>query len=59
LEHIQLDSEDGVHEVLLQNIASLNKRKDIHGILVQLPLPRQIHLSNVMESIDPKKDVDG
>lgn len=45
-------------EELLKLIASLNGRKEISGILVQLPLPRHISEQNVINAIDPKKDVD-
>lgn len=45
-------------EELLSLIADLNKNKDIHGILVQLPLPRHISEEKVLLAIDPKKDVD-
>ena len=45
-------------EDLLSLIADLNKNKDIHGILVQLPLPRHISEEKVLLAIDPKKDVD-
>ncbi|MCS5641019.1 MAG: bifunctional 5,10-methylenetetrahydrofolate dehydrogenase/5,10-methenyltetrahydrofolate cyclohydrolase [Candidatus Marinimicrobia bacterium] len=44
---------------LLNLIHSLNKNDQFHGILVQLPLPRQIDSQRVLETIDPKKDVDG
>lgn len=44
---------------LLTHIAQLNKDPSIHGILIQLPLPSQIHTALILESIDPKKDVDG
>ena len=40
-------------------IDDLNERKDIHGILVQLPLPRHIDSNKILERIDPQKDVDG
>jgi methylenetetrahydrofolate dehydrogenase (NADP+) / methenyltetrahydrofolate cyclohydrolase len=40
-------------------INQLNQSPKIHGILVQLPLPDQINERNVIESINPKKDVDG
>ncbi len=45
-------------EELLSLIDELNQNKDIHGILVQLPLPRHISEEKVLLSIDPKKDVD-
>jgi len=44
---------------LLERIAALNADPAVHGILVQLPLPEQISLRRVVESIDPAKDVDG
>jgi methylenetetrahydrofolate dehydrogenase (NADP+)/methenyltetrahydrofolate cyclohydrolase len=44
---------------LLQLIDQLNQRPDIHGILVQLPLPAQIDTDKVTEAILPGKDVDG
>lgn len=46
-------------EELLFLIEKLNKREDIHGILVQLPLPRQIRTEVIIEAINPAKDVDG
>ncbi|SEG66972.1 bifunctional methylenetetrahydrofolate dehydrogenase/methenyltetrahydrofolate cyclohydrolase FolD [Marinobacterium lutimaris] len=44
---------------LLALIDTLNADPEIHGILVQLPLPKQINVQSVIERIDPKKDVDG
>jgi methylenetetrahydrofolate dehydrogenase (NADP+)/methenyltetrahydrofolate cyclohydrolase len=44
---------------LLALIGELNRRADVHGILVQLPLPKHIDGANVIEAIDPAKDVDG
>jgi methylenetetrahydrofolate dehydrogenase (NADP+)/methenyltetrahydrofolate cyclohydrolase len=44
---------------LLGLIEKLNKNSKIHGILVQLPLPKHINETNVLYAIDPKKDVDG
>jgi methylenetetrahydrofolate dehydrogenase (NADP+)/methenyltetrahydrofolate cyclohydrolase len=44
---------------LLALIAELNRRSDVQGILVQLPLPRHIDSVKVIEAIDPGKDVDG
>lgn len=44
---------------LLDLIEELNGRKDVNGILVQLPLPKHIEEDKVIRSIDPKKDVDG
>jgi len=51
--------DDISEEDLLSLIDKLNKRKDIHGILVQLPLPKHIDSNKVLERIDPIKDVDG
>jgi methylenetetrahydrofolate dehydrogenase (NADP+)/methenyltetrahydrofolate cyclohydrolase len=45
--------------VLLEKIAELNQDPNCDGILVQLPLPKHIKESNVIEAIDPAKDVDG
>ena len=44
---------------LLQEVDKLNQDKTVHGILVQLPLPRHINEEAVTEQIDPVKDVDG
>ena len=44
---------------LLAIVAQLNARTDVHGILVQLPLPPQINAEAVLRANDPDKDVDG
>jgi methylenetetrahydrofolate dehydrogenase (NADP+) / methenyltetrahydrofolate cyclohydrolase len=44
---------------LLATIDTLNADPDVHGILVQLPLPSQIDDRKVIERVDPRKDVDG
>ncbi|MBX7221817.1 MAG: bifunctional 5,10-methylenetetrahydrofolate dehydrogenase/5,10-methenyltetrahydrofolate cyclohydrolase [Blastocatellia bacterium] len=44
---------------LLAVVRDLNTRADIHGILVQMPLPKQIDAQTIIEAIDPAKDVDG
>jgi len=44
---------------LLALIGELNRRPDVNGILVQLPLPKHIDAVKVIEAIDPAKDVDG
>lgn len=44
---------------LLEKIEALNQDPDVDGILVQLPLPKQIRESEVIRAIDPEKDVDG
>ncbi|MBS1670817.1 MAG: bifunctional methylenetetrahydrofolate dehydrogenase/methenyltetrahydrofolate cyclohydrolase FolD [Bacteroidetes bacterium] len=52
--------EDTVEESkLLATIQQLNNNKAIDGILVQLPLPKHISEQKVIETINPKKDVDG
>ena len=50
---------DSTEEAVLQKVAEFNADPKIHGILVQLPLPKQINEQKVIEAIDPKKDVDG
>ena len=44
---------------LLALIRDLNNDRQIHGILVQLPLPKHISTDRIIAAIDPKKDVDG
>src|SRR5258706_8930848 len=44
---------------LLNQISDFNNDPDVDGILVQLPLPKQISSENVINAIDPSKDVDG
>jgi methylenetetrahydrofolate dehydrogenase (NADP+) / methenyltetrahydrofolate cyclohydrolase len=39
-------------------VESLNRRADVHGILVQLPLPKQVDAVRVLDLVDPRKDVD-
>ena len=46
-------------EGLLAAIEALNRDDSVHGILVQLPLPRQIDESIIIAAVDPDKDVDG
>jgi methylenetetrahydrofolate dehydrogenase (NADP+)/methenyltetrahydrofolate cyclohydrolase len=46
-------------EELLELINRLNEDKTVHGILVQLPLPKQIDEKTIISAIDPLKDVDG
>ncbi|MCL0053259.1 bifunctional methylenetetrahydrofolate dehydrogenase/methenyltetrahydrofolate cyclohydrolase FolD [Dehalococcoidales bacterium] len=50
---------DTGEEELLALIDKLNKEAKIHGILVQLPLPKHINETRVLYAVDPKKDVDG
>ena len=51
-------SAETTQEELLALIDKLNKKDDIHGILVQLPLPKHIDENAVILAIDPSKDVD-
>lgn len=51
--------ESTTQEKMLELIEELNGRKDVNGILVQLPLPEHIDEKAVINTIDPKKDVDG
>ena len=46
-------------EALLNLIKKLNKDTNVHGILCQLPLPKHLNEKEVINSIDPEKDVDG
>lgn len=50
---------DTTAERLLEMIAEFNAREDVDGLLVQLPLPKHMDESGVIEAIDPAKDVDG
>jgi methylenetetrahydrofolate dehydrogenase (NADP+)/methenyltetrahydrofolate cyclohydrolase len=51
--------EDTTQEALLALVAELNADPSIHGILVQLPLPKHLDSEPVIQSILPEKDVDG
>jgi methylenetetrahydrofolate dehydrogenase (NADP+)/methenyltetrahydrofolate cyclohydrolase len=51
--------EDVEEQILLNKIAELNNDEELDGFIVQLPLPGHINEQNVIEAIDPKKDVDG
>ncbi len=56
----QVDYEtDVTTEQLIEKIQELNKDETVHGILVQLPLPKQVYVPDVIRAIEPKKDVDG
>ncbi len=46
-------------EALIDRVLTLNDDPDVHGILVQLPLPKQIDAHKVLETVAPAKDVDG
>ncbi len=63
-ERVGIDSQmhrhgDAMSEAeLLALIARLNADAAVHGILVQLPLPKAINAAHILESVDPRKDVD-
>ena len=57
-EHKHLSAETTQAE-LLNLVEELNNRDDVDGILVQLPLPKQINEKEILEAINPDKDVDG
>jgi methylenetetrahydrofolate dehydrogenase (NADP+) / methenyltetrahydrofolate cyclohydrolase len=57
-EHVVM-SADTSEEMLLSKIAALNADPKIHGILVQLPVPKHIDSEKVLNAINPDKDVDG
>jgi methylenetetrahydrofolate dehydrogenase (NADP+)/methenyltetrahydrofolate cyclohydrolase len=54
---IKLPAETTEQELLLV-VERLNADKTVHGILVQLPLPRQIHTQSILDAVTPLKDVD-
>jgi methylenetetrahydrofolate dehydrogenase (NADP+) / methenyltetrahydrofolate cyclohydrolase len=52
-------SEDTSEEEILRIVESLNQNPEVHGILVQLPLPKHVNAEKVLNTIHPDKDVDG
>lgn len=58
VEHIHLAEKISETDVLIK-IKKLNSNKNIHGIILQLPLPKHINTRNLIESIAPQKDIDG
>ena len=56
--NIQLPK-DSTQDQVIEALDELNRDKEINGILVQLPLPKQISPEKVIETISPTKDVDG
>jgi methylenetetrahydrofolate dehydrogenase (NADP+) / methenyltetrahydrofolate cyclohydrolase len=44
---------------LLAIVDELNRREDVDGILVQIPLPKQVDAKQILDAVDPQKDVDG
>ena len=60
IEWVQFDLEESVTtEELIEKINELNEDESIHGILVQLPLPKHVFAPDVIKAIKPAKDVDG
>ncbi len=51
--------EDSTHDTVMETVRELNDNPDVHGILVQLPTPDQIDDEEIINTIDPAKDVDG
>ena len=51
--------EETTEAELLKLVGELNQRSDVHGILVQLPVPKHIDEDKIIRAIDPAKDVDG
>ena len=58
VEHIKF-LENCSGEEIIEKIRGLNKDKEVHGIIVQLPLPANFNADEIIESINPSKDVDG
>lgn len=58
-EEINPDPSEVTTESMIELVKTLNVRDDIDGILVQLPLPEQVYVPEVIKAIDPYKDVDG
>src|SRR6056297_2136899 len=56
--HVEIDA-DAPAEELYDTIDDLNERDDVHGILVQLPVPDHVDKRSVLRQIAPEKDVDG
>ena len=57
-EEFMLD-ENTTQQQLLQLINKLNERKDVHGILLQSPVPKHLDINEAFRTISPEKDVDG
>ncbi len=57
-ERIELPDDTGQEEIV-NTIYNLNNRDDVHGILVQLPLPKHLNTDKIIRAIHPDKDADG
>lgn len=53
-----LFDEEITEEMLIDSIENLNKRTDVNGIILQLPLPKHINEKNIISKISPDKDID-
>jgi methylenetetrahydrofolate dehydrogenase (NADP+)/methenyltetrahydrofolate cyclohydrolase len=51
--------ENITNEKILEKVSELNKDNSVHGIILQLPIPKNLNQSDILNAIDPKKDVDG
>lgn len=51
--------EDSTEDSVVELIESLNSNPDVHGIMVELPLPKHMSKERIMSSVRPDKDVDG
>ncbi len=56
--HVQFGN-DVKQEEVIESIHKYNMDSSVHGIIVQLPLPEHLNADEIIQSIDPKKDVDG
>ena len=56
--HVEIDA-DAPAEELYETVDALNERDDVHGILVQMPVPDHVDKRTVLRRIAPEKDVDG
>ena len=56
--HVEIDA-DAPAEELYETVDDLNERGDVHGILVQMPVPDQVDKRTVLRRVTPEKDVDG
>tara|TARA_Y100000310_G_scaffold174669_2_gene174733 strand:+ start:12604 stop:13410 length:807 start_codon:yes stop_codon:yes gene_type:complete len=54
-----LFSDNSEEEEIIKKIEELNSDEEVHGIIVQLPLPAKFNTDRIINSIDPRKDVDG
>lgn len=52
-------SQNSAEKKIIQRIKELNQSSEIHGIIVQLPLPKNLNTQRIINAIDPRKDVDG